>query len=280
MRTKSVKVLGIALSLLVAVSLAAAQESSDAMAELTKKLQNPLANIKAIMTDNNIGFDTGTDGGTSYGFQFQGVYAVDFPDHGFTMIPRAIIPLVGLQPGTDVPPIGQPVPSRENPLWGLSDSMLQLFFAPHSKSDWKWGIGPQFSFATHTDRDLKGPDWGAGFSGVVTGGITDNLAFSAIAGNHWSYTGKFSTMTIQPVLIYNIPSLPGVSISYNAPISADWKVDKDNRWTVPLGMHVGKTFNMGGGNAFDVSAGPYYNVTRPDGAAKWQLRYGINWLFP
>lgn len=40
-------------------------------------LQNPLANIKAIMTDNAVGFDTGDDDGTSYDFQFQSVYAIE-----------------------------------------------------------------------------------------------------------------------------------------------------------------------------------------------------------
>ena len=32
--------------------------SADAAAEMQKKLQNPLGNIKAIMTDNVVGFDT------------------------------------------------------------------------------------------------------------------------------------------------------------------------------------------------------------------------------
>jgi hypothetical protein len=26
--------------------------------------------------------------------------------------------------------------------------------------------------------------------------------------------------------------------------------------------------------------GPYYNVVRPDGAADWQLRFGLSWIFP
>ena len=73
-------------------------------AEMARKLQNPLANIKALMTDNAIGFDTGIDGGTSFGFQIQPVYAIDLPDRGFTIIPRAVIPIMGLEPGTDAPP--------------------------------------------------------------------------------------------------------------------------------------------------------------------------------
>jgi hypothetical protein len=36
---------------------------------------------------------------------------------------------------------------------------------------------------------------------------------------------------------------------------------------------------MGGGHGFDVMLGPYYNVVRPDGAAGWQIHFGINWVF-
>ena len=83
--------------LLAAYSFAHGQSAE----EMARKLQNPLANIKAIMTDNAIGFDTGDDEGTSYGFQIQPVYAIDFPEQGFTFIPRGVIPILGLEPGTN-----------------------------------------------------------------------------------------------------------------------------------------------------------------------------------
>ena len=71
--------------------------------------------------------------------------------------------------------------------------MVQFFFAPHTRSDWKWGLGPQVSLATRTDSDLKGPDWGAGIAGVIVGDITENIAFAGIVGNHWSFDGDFNT---------------------------------------------------------------------------------------
>ena len=260
-------------------SLAIADDS----AEMARKLQNPLASIKAVMTDNTIGFNTGTDEGTSYGFQIQPVYAIDFEDKGFTFIPRAVIPVMGLEPGTKTRFTGEdglPVSSDSDSVWGLGDSMLQFFFAPHSKAEWKWGVGPQISIPTHTDDALRGPDWGAGFAAVVTGSITEQISFSGIVGNHWSFDGNFNTASIQPMLFYNINSIPGAYVGYNATISVDWKADSSNRWTVPLGLSVGRTFSMGSGHALDASIGPYYNVERPDGAADWMLRFGLTWLFP
>ena len=51
-----------------------AQESGDAAAETARKLQNPLANVKALMTDNDININTGSKGDrVSYGFQLQPV---------------------------------------------------------------------------------------------------------------------------------------------------------------------------------------------------------------
>jgi len=271
------------LMLLFVVGIPVEKARADAAAEMARKLQNPLANIKAIMTDNTVAFDTGDDGGTSYGVQLQPVYAIDMPEYGFTFIPRAVIPVLGLEPGTKTPITGEdghPIPSGSSSVFGLGDSFLQFFFAPHIKSNWKWGVGPQLSLPTHTDRDLKGPEWGAGVAAVITGGITEDLSFSGIVGNHWSFDGRYSTATIQPLLMYNINAIPGAYMGYNAVISVDWKADSNNAWTVPLGLSVGRTFDMGDGHGLDLSIGPYWNVERPDGAAKWALRFGVSWVFP
>lgn len=255
-------------------------QNDDAAAEMARAMQNPLANMKALMTDNAIGFDTGTDGGTSYGFQFQPVYAIDYPEKGFTLIPRAVVPLLALEPGTQAPPTGGgPIPGGSGRAAGLGDSILQLFFAPYIEGDWKWGIGPQVSLRTHTDSDLEGPGWGAGVAGVVTGGISDEVSFAGIVSQHWGFSGDFSTTSIQPMFYYNIASNPGAVLMYNAATTIDWKAPSGNRLTIPLGFAYGKTFAFSGGGGIDLNIGPYYNVVRPDGAARWTLRFGVSWIF-
>ena len=57
-------------------SLVNAQDD-DALLALAKKAQNPLGNVKAIMTDSTIAFDGGPNDATSYAFQFQPVYAIE-----------------------------------------------------------------------------------------------------------------------------------------------------------------------------------------------------------
>ena len=248
--------------------------------EMARKLQDPLANISAVMTENDIMFKTGDDS-TSYQFQIQPVHALDFPEQGFTFIPRALIPVVGAAPLADLPELGGQRPEGENTTWGLSDIITQFFFAPKIKSGWKWGLGPQLSWDTHTREMVKGPGWGAGPVGVVVGDLGQRLTFAGIVGHLWSYDGDFSVSTIQPMLYYNIESIPGAIIGYTGTITADWNADgSSDTWTVPLGFVVGRTFDLGSGYGLDLNAGPYWNAVKPKGAADWFLKFGVTLVLP
>lgn len=125
--------------------------AAEAEAEAARKLQNPLANIRALMTDNTVGFVTGDTEGVSFNFQLQPVVAFDFRKAKFTFVPRAVIPILGLKPGASVTVSPDTSSSQSARLWGLSDSILQFFFAPHMPGDWNVGVGPQVSFKTRTN---------------------------------------------------------------------------------------------------------------------------------
>lgn len=139
---------------------------------------------------------------------------------------------------------------------------------------------PQISLPTHTQSELKGPEWGAGAAGILVGNITEQIAFAGIAANHWGFDGNFNAAIIQPMVFFNSKSIPGAYLAYNTVISADWEAPSDDTWTVPLGLSVGRTFDMGNGNGLDAMIGPYKNVVRPAGAADWTIRFQVNWLFP
>ena len=87
------------------MTLSASAQDADAIAEMARKAQDPLGDVKAIMTDNTIAFGGGEDGDdTSYGFQIQPVYAIK-SDTSFNMIARAVIPVVGVEPAVVLPPL-------------------------------------------------------------------------------------------------------------------------------------------------------------------------------
>ena len=228
------------------------------------------------MTTNDILFGTGDDD-VSFSFQIQPVYAIDFPDAGFSLVLRGIIPILGMAAEADRPILEEPVPAGSSRVWGLGDIVTQFFFAPKTEDAWKLGFGPQLSWRTRTDSRLGGPGWGAGPAGVLVGNFTEELSAALILGHLWSYDGDFSTTIFQPNLYYNFPEIPGAYVAYNAPITYDWKSDD---LTLPLGAVVGRTFDMGGGHGLDLSIGAYWNAVKPDGSNEWQIKFGVTLLLP
>jgi hypothetical protein len=145
--------------------------------------------------------------------------------------------------------------------------------------EWKWGIGPMVSLKTRTDSDLAGAGWGAGPIGVIVGSLTENVSTAIIGGHLWGDEDGFSTSLLQPMFFYNIPTAPGWEIQYNNTITYDWNAEAGNRWTVPLGLGVGKTIMLGD-VGFNIIGGYYHNLVKPDGAADGMLRISANFVSP
>jgi len=268
----------LAIVVLVAGSLVIPDQARAQSAEdIAKALQDPLANIKAIMLDNSFNLNSGNpDERTGYNFQLQPVYAMPFEK--FTFIPRAVIPIVGAPSGAKFPELGAPVGGGEDDVtWGLSDIMLQTFFSPRSDGGWKWGIGPQVSFKSRTDELVAGPGWGLGVSGVLVGALGP-IASSFLVNQHWGDEGDFSVFTIQPGLFYDIPGMPGATLHYNNAITADWRIEAGKEWSIPLGLGFSQSF-VAGGIGLDLALGYYYMVSRPDGAPSAQIKFGVSALF-
>ena len=144
------------LILAISASMAFAEDPAE---KIQRQLQDPLANIKAVLSDNDLLLDTGNDE-TSYSFSIQPLYGMPFEKEGFNFMSRAIIPILGLAPGGQKPILGEPLPPGGSRTWGLSDISLQFFFSPRDDHPWKWGAGPWVSLRTRTDSKLAGAGWG------------------------------------------------------------------------------------------------------------------------
>ena len=232
------------------------------------------------MTDNDVSFRTGPDGSESqsYGFQLQPVKAFSFEEQGFNFIARAVIPILGTAPESQRPIFGDPSPPSGGRTWGLSDIQTQFFFSPKSDSAWKWGAGPVISWHTRTDDKLSGPGWGAGPAAVLVGNLTEEISVALIGTHLWGKQDGFSTSVIQPMIYYNLPN--AWAIGYNNSISYNWKAASGDAWTLPLGLVVSKTLDMGDGHGLELNLGPYWNVVHPDNSADFVIKFGATWLFP
>ena len=251
-------------------SIGQAQEACDE-ACLKRKAQDPLADMRAVMTDNTISFKTADDE-TSYGFQIQPVYSIA-TDRGVNVIARAVIPIVGVPKGASLPKLGAgPAPGRGTK-WGLSDIILQTFITPQTDADIKWGVGPQISLRTRNSAQVGGAGWGSGFGGVVFG-AAGALSYGALVSHHWGQAG-FSLTTLQPILFYALEAFGGSYFGYSNAATYNWDATPSNRWQVPLGLTFGKTFIIGS-SALDVNLGAYRLAVRPSGGAKSQIKFGIS----
>ena len=253
-------------------------QENDAAAEMAKKLQDPLANITALMTDNELMFKTGNDQ-TSYSFQLQPIKAWSFDKLGINFIARGIVPILGMAPESQKANIGEPLPSSTDYTWGLGDVLTQFFFSPKTDKAIKWGVGPVLSWNTHSKSSLAGSGWGAGVTAVVVGGKS-NISYAIIGTQLWGYDGSFSSLAIQPMFYYNFPTMPGNALAYLAPLSYDFMASKGNEFTIPVGLSYSKVIDVGKGNGIELMIGPYYNAVRPKGAAAWRVKWGVNWLLP
>jgi hypothetical protein len=100
--------------------------------------------------------------------------------------------------------------------------------------------------------------------------------------NVWSLTsdergGAYNNFLMQPFINYNFAG--GTYIGSTPIVTANWKEESSQRWTVPLGLSVGHIFHLG---RLPVNAqiGGYYNVIHPDNGPNWQLRLQVQLLFP
>lgn len=194
------------------------------------------------------------------------------------MILRAVIPVIGVEPGVVLPPLGpDPVPPTGSQ-WGISDSIVQYIFSPKSDGGIKWGVGPQISLKTRSSDRQAGAGQGAGVAAVIFGGV-GNWALGGVGMQHWG-EDDYNVATLQLIAMYNFESRPGVYIGYNNSLTYNWEASADNRLTLPLGVTYGKTMALSGGAGLDLSIGAYKLVVQPDDASDFQLKFGISYFFP
>ena len=264
----------VAVYLVLLMAPAEAQAQMSAAEEMARKLADPLANIHAILNENDVFFFDSMNGqknGEIYSLKLTPVRAIDFKEKGFSVIPRAIVPLNGRYRSPS---------DRLGRIWGLGDIALQIFYSPATRASWKWGIGPQFSFKTSRQPELGGIGNGIGLSGVFVGHLSSQISLSVLVCNNWSYDGKYSVSSIQPILSYHFKSFPGLYINYRQATTINWKAE-GKKVTLPLGAGIGRTWMLSNrGHGFDFNFGMYFYPIRQDGAPLWSLKFGISILLP
>ncbi len=179
-----------------------------------------------------------------------------------------------------IPIIYQPI-GKDDSEFGLGDINHTTWMSPAAPGKLIWGVGPTISIPTATDDALGTGKWSAGPS-VILLTMPGKWVIGGLASNVWSFAGdsdreSVNTFSSQIFVNYNLDN--GWYLTSSPVITANWKADSDDRWTVPIGGGFGRIFKMGN-QPVNAQVQLFYNVEKPDGAADWSLRFQLQFMFP
>lgn len=243
-----------------------------------KLSQNPVGNITVLPFQSNFNYGVGPYTRFQYNLNVQPVLPIMLSKN-MNLISRTIIPVL-VQPSF-APPAECATAAGCGSTFGISDVQEQLYFAPKTKPDALiWGLGPIFNFPTASPNTLGSGKWSAGLDAValVTPG---KWVIGALVSQMWSFAGQanrpnVSAFLVQPFVNLNLKD--GWALTTGPIITANW-VAPSNRWTVPLGGGVAKTFKAGD-QLMQITALYYSSVARPVTAPQTQLRLVWSLLWP
>ena len=172
-------------------------------------------------------------------------------------------------------------PDTTNRQTKLGDTILAQVFSPAGTEPWIIAAGPTWIFPTAGSDETGQGKWQVG-PAIGGGYITDQFLAGALTQQWWSFAGdsgrkSTSQMAILPLLYRFFPG--GWSIGYSGQILADWKAPSGERWTVPLGLSVGKIVQFGM-LPVQIQVGTQYFVERPTAGPKLNLQLQITPVIP
>jgi len=260
----------------------AAAANTDA---LRNAAQNPVASLISVPLQENFNFGVGPADRTQNVLNIQPVVPLSLSKN-WNLIVRWITPIV-YQP---LPiPQDSGTPLQKTGVYGLGDMNPSFFLVP-KKSKIIWGIGPTFVLPTATNTTYLGQGKLSMGPSVVVLVQPPHWTIGFLANNVWSVAGHANfnpdgTVNKPPVnqfllqwfVNYNMKK--GWYLTTSPIITANWRGNDSNVWTVPFGGGVGRIMKLGF-QPVNITAQFYGNAVHPPGASSWNLRLQFVLLFP
>ncbi|MGC9991045.1 MAG: neuromedin U [Candidatus Cybelea sp.] len=245
---------------------------------IIKTSQNPVGNIAIIPFQNNFNYGVGPYTRFQYNLNIQPVVPFML-SKDMTLIARTIIPIIN-QPSFAPPPVCASQYGCGS-TFGLSDIQEQFFFAPKTKPGALiWGVGPIFQVPSASPGTLGAGKWAAG-PNVVGLIMPGNIVAGILASQLWSFAGQVNRPNINAALFqpfFNFNLKGGWAISTAPIITANWTATQ-NKWAVPLGGGVARTFKLGD-QLMSLSMLYYTYVSRPITTPQTNLKVVWSLLYP
>jgi len=211
---------------------------------------------------------------TIYNLNFQPVMPVSLTKD-INLITRPVIQLYNSVPFTSM--TGKEVRTTAFGDW----TQLELF-SPANSGNWLLGIGPTFIFPTAGSFYTGQGKWQIG-PAVVLAYMTKKYIIGVFPQQWWSYAGDKSRANTNQINIQPIANLffdGGWNVGYSGNILADWEAPTNNRWTVPIGLGVGKVVKFGR-LPVKISLAGQYMVTQPGPVGqRWNIQLQVTPVLP
>lgn len=210
----------------------------------------------------------------------------DAPNFGMNGGERPVLPPAFKPPG-GFPPGGLPFRDKG----GFGDIVLFSLLGqslPQDRwggGDLVWGVGPTWQFPSASRDEFGSGKWSVGPSAVaasigkdfILGGLFQQWFSFADGGKGLGETVNYSWLNI----FYFLNFANGWQVGGTPIITADWKANTDNRWTVPLGLGVFKTHFFGGKLPVKMGVEMQWMPVQPDFLGqKWNLRFVVAPVLP
>ena len=167
---------------------------------------------------------------------------------------------------------------------GLGDTYYVGLFAPNDPitmsngAKFLWGLGFDIGMDTATENVLGTGKWSAGPSALALY-MGEKWKVGGLVQHYWDFAGDddrddVNMTNIQYLYYYGLDDVTSIGAGPNFLIN--WEQDKDNRYTLPVGIGIVRTFQFG---KIPVRIGLEYfkTVISPDEvpASDWSVRFYI-----
>ena len=253
---------------LVSVTMCAQEPSQQ---ELRKMARNPFADVIKLPFAPDVYFDAGPYHRMAGDVQVEPLIPIQV-SQAWLLIPRVVATAVTYVPDSTGDSGGRV---------GIGDTVSTFFLTPAHVHRFIGAVGPALLIPTATDSELGAGRWGLGPSLAVLS-QPDWGSIGILVQNIWSLPastkrGPVNQMQLQPMFSYNLAD--EWYLTTGPTVSADWTQSSSDRWLVPIGGGVGRTFKFGQ-RPVDANLAIYSNVVRPSQfSPRWQLSFEVTLLF-
>ena len=247
-------------------------EEAEKANELARELANPVSELWSLQFQfNNVEL---TNDRWNYNLNFQPVMPLSLT-RDINLITRPVIQVYNSVPYETS--TGANARTTNFGDW----TQMELFSPAHS-GHWLLGLGPTFIFPTAGSVYAGQGKFQVG-PALVFAYMTKQYIIGVFPQQWWSYAGDANRpdtnqMNIQPIINFFIRG--GWNVGYSGNILVDWEAPSDNRWTVPIGINVGKVVKFGR-LPVKIGLSGQYMVTQPEPVGQhWNVQILLTPVIP